>query len=499
MCLERSERNGYKDERVDFTNEELLDEAYDDEASNAFLEKLWRFGRYLFISAMHVNANPFPLYGLWPGANNLPWTAHVCNENVQCMYWHTLTGNLSESIKNLIDYYYKKMPDMKKNAEKLFGCRGIFVPVYSFPETLDGVDYAPPYPIVPVILNWISGAAWLSKHFYDYFVYTKDEATLNEKIIPFMIETANFYEDYITYDKSGKMRIYPSVSPENSPGNLVKLNKLGALGHPCPAVENSTMDFALMKELLGNLIKIVESGYCRKDISKVSTEKWKKLTEEIPEYEINEDGAIKEWISEKFSDNYDHRHFSHLYPVFPGTEVTTENNPSLIKAFKKAGDMRISGAMAGWSFPHLGLIQARFKDGNKALSNIITMAKGIVLDNFFTLHNDWRHMGMGINVDHMTPVQLDALMGTVALIQDMLFQYKDSTIHILPAKPDRMKYIKAEGLTFPGGKVSFELNEGKLHFSVTAHEKTDISVKVGCYKERIKLTEKVSFEKEIYL
>ena len=155
--------------------------------------------------------------------------------------------------------------------------------------------------------------------------------------------------------------------------------------------------------------------------------------------------------------------------------------------------------MAGWSFPHLGLIQARFKDGNKALSNIITMAKGIVLDNFFTLHNDWRHMGMGINVDHMTPVQLDALMGTVALIQDMLFQYKDSTIHILPAKPDRMKYIKAEGLTFPGGKVSFELNEGKLHFSVTAHEKTDISVKVGCYKERIKLTEKVSFEKEIYL
>ncbi len=280
--------------------------------------------------------------------------------------------------------------------------------------------------------------------------------------------------------------------------NALREKEFNKTGAPSPFPLGS-LKLSYIKELFGNLIKIVESGYCRKDISKESTAKWKKLTEEIPDYEINEDGAVKEWMSEKFSDNYDHRHFSHLYPVFPGTEVTTENNSSLIKAFKKAGDMRISGTMAGWSFPHLGLIQTRFGDGNKALSNIITMAKGIVLDNFFTLHNDWRHMGMGINVDHMTPVQLDALMGTVALIQDMLFQYKDSTIHILPAKPDRMKYIKAEGLTFPGGKVSFELNEGKLHFSVTAYEEAEIAVKVGCYKEKIKLTEDESYEKEIYL
>ncbi|MDO5479211.1 MAG: glycoside hydrolase N-terminal domain-containing protein [Clostridia bacterium] len=482
------------DERIDYTNEELLDEAYEDEASDAFLEKIWRFGRYLFISAIHSDANPFPLYGLWPGANDLPWTAHVCNENVQCMYWHTLTGNLSESIKNLIDYYHKKMPDMKENAKKLFGCRGIFVPVYSYPETLDGKDYTPPHPIVPVILNWISGAAWLSKHFYDYFIYTKDEVTLNEKILPFMIETAQFYEDYITYDKNGRMRIYPSVSPENSPGNLVKLNPTGALGHPCPAVENATMDFALMKEVICNLLKLTESVYCRTIIPKESIENWKKLISEIPGYEINEDGAVKEWMSPELSDNYDHRHFSHLYPVFPGTEVTSENNLRLAKAFKKAGEKRISGAMSGWSFPHLGLIHTRFGEGNEALGKIITMAKGIVLDNFFTLHNDWRHMGTGINVDHMTPVQLDALMGTVALIQDMLFQYNDGVLKIFPALPERIKFAEINDFVFPEGKVSFSLKDNKVSVKITAIKDTDMTVLIFKEKKLLKLKKDIPLD-----
>lgn len=39
------------DESHDATNEQMLDDAYDGEASSALLERLWRFGRYLFISA----------------------------------------------------------------------------------------------------------------------------------------------------------------------------------------------------------------------------------------------------------------------------------------------------------------------------------------------------------------------------------------------------------------------------------------------------------------
>ena len=75
----------------------------------------------------------------------------------------------------------------------------------------------------------------------------------------------------------------------------------------------------------------------------------------------------------------------------------------------------------------------------------------------------------------------------------MIFGY---IIHILPAKPDRIKYVKAENLTFPDGKVSFELKDGKLRFSITSEENAEVTVKVGDYKEKIKLPEKGIFERD---
>ena len=54
-------------EPTDRTNEALIDEAYQNEASTELLEKMWRFGRYLFVCGTHKDGLPFPLYGLWAG------------------------------------------------------------------------------------------------------------------------------------------------------------------------------------------------------------------------------------------------------------------------------------------------------------------------------------------------------------------------------------------------------------------------------------------------
>jgi len=44
---------------------------------------------------------------------------------------------------------------------------------------------------------------------------------LKEYIMPFMHEIALFYLDYVTQDENGHALICPSVSPENTPGNLI--------------------------------------------------------------------------------------------------------------------------------------------------------------------------------------------------------------------------------------------------------------------------------------
>ena len=49
--------------------------------------------------------------------------------------------------------------------------------------------------------------------------------------------------------------ISPSVSPENTPGNLMPAHFSEDMGHICPCVENATMDFAVMKETFFNTIR----------------------------------------------------------------------------------------------------------------------------------------------------------------------------------------------------------------------------------------------------
>lgn len=59
------------------SNEDLMLSAYEEKADNRLLEKLWMFGRYLFISGAEEQSNPFPLYGLWCSGYNMPWCQNV--------------------------------------------------------------------------------------------------------------------------------------------------------------------------------------------------------------------------------------------------------------------------------------------------------------------------------------------------------------------------------------------------------------------------------------
>ncbi len=450
------------------SNEELLAQAYENVAPAVLYEKLWKFGRYLFISGTASNSNPFSLYGIWSGDYELPWNQNVCNQNIEMIYWHILTGNLAEAMRPMIHYYCRRIASFQNNAKKLFGCRGIYVPTYTAPKTMNGEDIAPPVPCVAVVLNWISAAGWLSHQFYQYYQYTNDDELMQEMILPFMIETARFYADYVVYDSEGKLRIYPSVSPENTPKNFLSDDCAGEDYLPNPVAENATMDFAILRSLLNNLYTIAKSGIFELGVPKEEIDGWHKLLRAIPAYKINEDGALKEWISDTLQDNYFHRHFSHIFPMFPGDEIDPMKSSKLSRAVRQAVNLRESDSQSGWAFAHSACIFARMQEGGRALHSLDMMAKSCLLPNFLTLHNDWRHMGVSMYLDKMSaPIQLDALMGSMNALQEMLFQYRQNRLTILPACPKRFKEIKVCGFKFPGGEISLSLQNSLLEYSVS--------------------------------
>ncbi|MBO4326693.1 MAG: glycoside hydrolase N-terminal domain-containing protein [Clostridia bacterium] len=460
------------------SNDKLLDEAFEDRMPAALIERCWRFGRYLFISATAENSYPVHLYGLWFGENKLLWSQYVANENVEMTYWHALPGGLAYALPPLIRYYTSRTAKFRECAKQVFGMNGIWISAYTTPH-VGGLSVP-----VSVISNWISCAGWLCRHFCEYYVYSGDEQLLREEILPFMHETACFYCDYVIFD-DGKVQFVPSVSPENTPRNLMELDTQSATGHNCPAAKNATMDFAIMKELLTNLLAGIESTGMYAD----EADEYRRLLSAIPGYMVNSDGAVKEWMSAELDDNYEHRHLSHIYPVFPGNEVTEDNAPELFAAFRRAVELRELGSQVGWSLTHMANIYARFGLAEKAAECLDVLSKSVLLPNLFTLHNDWRHMGMTLNWKDSAIVCLDAVFGAVSAVQEMVFRYEKDALVILPAVPERVLSGSVRGIVFPGGTADFAWDEGgKIRLTVKAAADIDTKLIIrGIHRERLNL------------
>ena len=454
------------DQAFDASNEQMLADAYDDQMSPALLERLWRFGRYLFVSAAHENGNPVPLYGIWPADHHLAWSQYVANENVEITYWHAMAGNLSYAIPPLLRYYTAKLATLRECAKNMFGTRGIWISAYTTPGSSG--------PCVPVsiILNWTGCAGWLCRHFWEYYLYTRDDKLLREEIVPFMYEAALFYLDYAT-DDGEFISLSPSVSPENVPD-----------GNPGIVAQNATMDFAILKELLTNLLRGIEiTGLYTEQADQFCA-----LLAKIPPYMCNEDGAIKEWMHPDIKDNYHHRHLSHIYPVFPGNEVTAHAQPALFEAFKTAVNLRKLGAQSGWSLAHMASIYARMGEAERSMECLDVMAKSVIMDSLMTTHNDWRRMGITLEWNGEAFVQLDAAFGIVNALQEMLFCAQKDALSILPALPARLSHGSVRNLTFPEGTVDIAWEEcGTVTLCVRANRPVDTSILLGG-SEKCRLT-----------
>ncbi|MFI3325706.1 MAG: glycoside hydrolase N-terminal domain-containing protein [Clostridia bacterium] len=442
----------------DISNEELLLEAYQGETPSEMVEKMWNFGKYLLICASSERSNPCTLLGLW-GVDYLGfWTFNMANENLQMIYWQALSANMPELLMPVFNYMEKLMDDFKTNAKNLYGCRGIYIPAPTMPDS--GLIKS----LQPHILYWTGAAGWVASHYYDYYLCTLDKDFLRNRAVPFLKEVALFYEDFFTLDEQGFYMTIPSNSPENTPRNFFKGPE--GMGGNMETTMNATMDFAIAKEVLTNLI----SACGILDIESENIIIWKSMLEKIPDYHINEDGALKEWMHEFYDDNYKHRHQSHLYPLFPGNEIHKyDADKTMYNACVVAAKKRLAigiNEQSGWSLVHLANNYARMGESELAMECLDLMTRSIVMNNFVTIHNDYREMGIGVKLER-APVQLDANTGYVAAINEMLMQSYDDKIIILPALPKRWKKGTVSNLlTKQAVNISINWNENKTEISL---------------------------------
>ena len=213
--------------------------------------------------------------------------------------------------------------------------------------------------------------------------------------------------------------------------------------------------------------------------------RWKKCLADMPAYQVNQDGALREWLHPDFKDNYEHRHQSHIYPVFPGQEITAESNPALYEACKVAIEKRLIiglQSQTGWSLAHMANVYARLGDGERALEALNILSRCCLGQNLFTYHNDWRKMGptMAFTWGRTAPFQMDANFGISAAVTEMLCGSNADMLRILPALPDAWSTGEFYGMLTRAGvktSVQWDMTKKELQLSLVAERDTDFVIK----------------------
>jgi alpha-L-fucosidase 2 len=383
------------------------------------LQKLFEAGRYHLLSASGVR--PPRLVGLWQGDWDAAWGAgFTLNANLNLQLAGAVSGDLPEAVHAVAGLVHDQLDDWRANARRLFGTRGIVAPTHTDGENGAAFHFSAQWPLQ----LWTAGADWLLVTLLDHVQSRGDEAFGRERVLPLLLELALFYEDFLTRrDAAGQLVFVPSYSPENAP--------LGGV----PITVNATMDVAAARHALTAAITAFAASTDEPERA-AEVSRWRARLDALPPYRINADGALAEWAWPGTADDYDHRHVSHLYPVWPLHEISPQATPELAAAALRALRLRGHENDSAHGYLHQALVAARLREP-ALVDDLLTefLRRDFCFDNLMTSHYPGREV-----------FNADASCALPGLLIEALVDAEPGRVELLPAVPASMPAGRLRGV-----------------------------------------------------
>jgi len=414
------------------------------EADPALASLYLQLGRYLLISSTRPGALPPNLQGLWTETIQAPWNGdYHLNINLQMNYWPAEKGALPETVSPLTDWIERIVPSGEKTARTFYGAKGWVTHVLGNVWQFTAPGEHPSWGATN------TSAAWLCEHLFNHYRYSQDRSYL-ERIYPVMQGAARFFLTTLVRDPKTQYLVnVPTTSPENS--------YYTPEGQEVAVAAGSTMDNQILRELFTNTREaalLLKRDRTFVDSLATALRSLKPTT-------LGPDGRIMEWMEDFKEVDPHHRHVSHLYGLFPASEITPSGTPELAEGARKTLEARGSSSTS-WSMGWKVNFHARLGDASGAYDVLNMLLRPVGAIDPKTNHPYGSGTHPNLFSSH-PPFQIDGNFGGASGIMEMLLSSEAGVLHPLPALPKAWQTGQIEGLRVVGNAVcSLAWRDGEL-------------------------------------
>lgn len=430
------------------------------------IRELWEYGIHKLAGMTPAHAPPATLQGAWMAENEFPpWSNdYHFNINLQMIYGPCLAANRLEHFGPLWRMILEWMPRLRDNGARFFNNPEALLLPHAVDDRCQVIGHYWQGTVDQACVAWIARMAWL------HYRYSMDVSVLREVAWPLLRGAfEGFWALSEEIEEGGRKRLSlpVSVSPEYRPSG----------GRPAWGRDASFQlaAFHMLAETLPQAAAILREP---------EDPRWRIVRELLPRYATmplarkwptgEAEPRIVLWAGQDLEES--HRHHSHLAGLYPFETLDPFRDPDRVPVRHALLHWTAlgQGQWVGWSFPWAAQIFARIGEGDAALHMLRTLRLLFTNEGGQTLHNansigvtSWIHGPFleppGEGPRTYDQMQMDAAMGALSAIMDILVHSRRGVIHILPACPRDWRDFEFDGIRAEGAfLIGATVESGRL-------------------------------------